>query len=358
MRLPRARHEYLLREVTLRGSVRSADVAAQLGVSEVTIRRDITQLERAGHLARVHGGAIALTSARGPQAAQELVGLVVPSTDAHFPAVVRGMEAIAPSLRVRLVLGVSQYRPDVEAAQVDRLVSLGVRGLAIAPTTRGRSPEELAGWLRSVAVPVVLVERRIEGLTSLSELDLVRTDHAHGAVVAVEHLQRLGHERVALGVYDQTPTAPHVRQGFATAVERLGLAPGPDVSLSKGTDPGPLRAELEDLLDRCVATGTRAVLVHTDDHASRLVESALDRGMRIPEDLAVVAYDDENASLAAVPLTTVSPPRRELGQEALRVLVDRITEKDGERRPPRHVDLLPRLTVRQSCGAAAAAPAA
>jgi DNA-binding LacI/PurR family transcriptional regulator len=337
MRLARARHEYLLREVELRGSVRSADAAAHLGVSDVTVRRDIIELERAGRLARVHGGAIALTSARGPQAARALVGLVVPSTTAHFPAVVRGMEALAPALRVRLVLGVSHYRPDVEAAQVERLVALGVSALAIAPTTRGRTPEDLAGWLRSIPVPVVLVERRIEGLTSLSELDQTRTDHAHGAVLAVEHLHGLGHRRIGLAVYDRTPTAPQVREGFATAVRRLGVEPGPDASLPKGEDdPDRLSRELGQFLDGCVGTGTRAVVVHTDDHAARL------------------AYDDENAELAVVPLTTVTPPRRELGREALQLLVDRLNEGGGERRAPRHVELLPRLTVRASCGALAA----
>ncbi len=102
--------------------------------------------------------------------------------------------------------------------------------------------------------------------------------------------------------------------------------------------------------------------MHTDDHAARLVETALDRGLRVPDDLAVVAYDDENAELAAVPLTTVTTPRRELGREALQLLVDRIAHDTGERdtdvrdggehRPPRHIELLPRLTVRASCGAA------
>ncbi|MCK0118218.1 substrate-binding domain-containing protein [Isoptericola sp. S6320L] len=355
MHLPRARHEYLLREIALRGSVRSGEAATHLGVSEVTVRRDIIELDRAGRLARVHGGAIALSANRGPQAARALVGLVVPSTTAHFPDVVRGMEALAPALRVRLVLGVSHYRPEVEATQVDRLLSLGATALAVAPTTRGRTSEELAAWLRSIPVPVVLVERRIDGTTSLSELDLVRTDHAHGAVVAVEHLHGLGHRQVAVAVYDRTPTARHVRDGFTTAVERLDLVSGPDVSLSKGDDdPARLRAELESFLDDCLATGTRAAFVHTDDHAARLLEVALDRGVTVPDDFAVVAYDDENAELAAVPLTTVTPPRRELGREALRLLVDRLTEDDGDRRPPRHVELLPRLTVRESCGAVAA----
>jgi DNA-binding LacI/PurR family transcriptional regulator len=355
MHLPLARHEYLLREVELRGSVRCTEAAQHLGVSEVTIRRDITELVQAGRVARVYGGAIAVGSRRGPQAAKALVGLVVPSTTAHFPQVVRGMEALAPTLRARLILGVSHYRPAVEMAQVERLLALGVQGLVIAPTTRDRTPAELSAWLRSIPVPVVVVERRIDATSRLHELDVTRTDHAHGAVLAVEHLHGLGHQRVGIGAYDRTPTARYVREGFTTAVERLGLDVGPDVSLSKGEeDPAQLVRELEELLDACLATGTRAVVLHTDDHASRFVETVLDRGLRVPEDIAVVAYDDENAELAAVPLTAVSPPRRELGREALRMLVDRLSTPD-DGRTPRHLDLLPQLTVRESCGARAAA---
>lgn len=356
MHLARQRHELVLRELALRGALRSAETAARLGVSEITMRRDLVALEGAGKLRRVHGGAVALDAAPAPRPARSLVGLVVPNTTSYFRSVVRGAEAVAPALRVRLVLGVSQYRPEVEVAQVDRLVALGVSGLVVAPTTRERPVAELASWLRSVAVPLVLMERQLDGDTSLSELDLARTDHAQGGVLAVEHLHRLGHRRIALAVYDRTPTAPHLRAGFATALTRLGPEPGPDVSFDVGEegDPIALAAAVEDALDRCVAAGATAVVAHTDHHAARLVEGALDRGLRVPGDLAVVAYDDENAELAVVPLTTVTPPRREIGEESLRLLVDRMAEDGASRRPPRHLSLLPRLTVRASCGAAPA----
>ncbi|MFE7505382.1 substrate-binding domain-containing protein [Promicromonospora sp. NPDC057488] len=356
MHLARRRHELVLRELELRGSLRSAEMAAHLGISEVTMRRDLLELERAGRLRRVHGGAIAVGSTPAPRAARVLVGLVVPNATSYFPSVVRGMEAVAPRLRVRLVLGVSQYRHEAEVAQVDRLIGLGVSGLAIAPTAWDRTPAELASWLRAIPVPLVLVERQIEGESRLSELDLAHTDHVQGAVLAVEHLHGLGHRRIALAVFERTPTAPRLRQGFATAVDRLGIEPGPDVALRTGEDGDPLAlaAEIEELFDRCRQAGATGIVVHTDHHAARLVEVAIDRGMRVPDDLAIVAYDDENAELAVVPLTTISPPRREIGEESLRILVDRMHEDGDGRRPPRHLSLLPRLTVRASCGASSA----
>lgn len=354
MHLPQARREFLMREIELRGSVRAAVAAAELGVSEVTVRRDIIELESAGLLARVHGGAIALTSARTPQPSRLLVGVVVPGTTSHFSHVVRGMESLSHTQRVRLILGASHYRPDIEEKQVARLLSLGVDGLVLAPTARGRTEDELAAWLTSLPVPVVLLERRFAA-TAVHELDSVRTDHVHGATLAVEHLVRLGHRAVGLGVFDRTPTAPSVRAGHLEATRRLALPPAPDVPLPKGDDdPEQLDQAIRTLLDECVAGGCRALLVHTDDHATRVVEAALDRGLRVPGDLAVVAYDDEVAEFAPVPLTAVTSPRHELGREAVRMLVDRATSGPDGGGPPRHVQLLPRLTVRRSCGASVA----
>lgn len=350
MHLPRARHEFLLRELQLHGSVRSTEAAAALGVSEVTIRRDVVELERNGLLARVHGGAIALSAERGPQAALTLVGLVVPSAAPHFAPVVRGAESVAASRRVRLILGATDYLPAIEERQVRRLIDLGVEGLLIAPTTRDRTEAEIATWVASIGVPCVIMERRF-GASAVQPYDYVRTDHAYGAGIAVEHLAALGHDAVAIAVFDRTPTAASVRAGHRDAVTRLGLRAAPDVALPKGEEgPEELAAALDALLGACQRSGTRAVLVHPDVHAARLIELAIDRGIRVPDDLAVIAYDDEYAELGAVPITAVTPPRRELGREALRMLLERLAEDSGAPSPPRHLNLLPQLTVRSSCG--------
>ncbi|RKS07466.1 DNA-binding LacI/PurR family transcriptional regulator [Nocardiopsis sp. Huas11] len=347
--LPRERHEYLLRRLELHESVRARDIAEELDVSQVTIRRDIAALEREGLLARVHGGAFAIRAAdRRPSAARMLVGVVVPSATTYFPEVVRGMESVAAALRVRLALGVSDYQPELERARVERLLELGAQGLVIAPTTHRRDPDETTEWMESVPVPVVVMERHLDDSTVVRELDSARTDHIHGALLAVDHLLGLGHRRIALAVFDGTPTARWLRAGYREAVARYGLDEAPVVPLPKGeTDARVLSEALDGLVDACLASGTRAVVAHTDHHAASLTEHARCRGLRVPEDLAVVAYDDELAEHAAVPLTAVTAPRRELGREALRLLVGR-TGREGRSGPPRHVLLLPRLTVRAS----------
>lgn len=351
--LPRARHEFLLRQLELRECIRASEIAEQLGVSQVTIRRDIAELHAEGLLVRVHGGALAVKSAaRKPAAAKTLVGVLVPSTTAYYPEIVRGMETVAAGLRARLVLGVSHYKPDLERTRVDRFLALGVTGLILTPTTNRESPPDIADWLVSIPVPTVVMERHVDDTPFVRQLDSVCSDHVHGTLLAMNHLHSLGHRRIALAIFDRTPTAHWIQEGYSQAVERFGLESAPVMGLPKGEeDLLNLTAVLDKLIDACRDSGTRAVLAHTDFHAARLVETANTRGLRVPEDLAIVAYDDELAEHADVPLTAVTPPRREIGREALRLIINRTNADRGELDPPRHIQLLPRMTVRESCGA-------
>ncbi|MCP2638196.1 substrate-binding domain-containing protein [Microbacterium sp. HD4P20] len=352
--LPRKRHEHILRELELRGSVSAAEAAEQLGVSQVTVRRDIVELERAGKLARVHGGAIGVGAPAIPQPAKTNVGVVVPGSVSHYPQIVKGMEAASHSARTRVILATSQYREELEQRQVERLVEVGVAGVIFAPTMRDRTEEELAAWLSSIPVPVVFLERRLES-TALARFDSARTDHERGADFAVEHLANLGHRAVGLAAFDRTPTAPLVRVGHGAAVARLALANAPTISLPKGGegDGDPLDDALTRFLDACLDSGTTAALVHTDVHAARLIELASDRGIRVPDDLAVIAVDDDTARMAMVPLTSVTAPGRDLGREAMRILTERIATPDLTSAAARHITMLPHLTVRASCGARA-----
>jgi len=83
--------------------------------------------------------------------------------------------------------------------------------------------------------------------------------------------------------------------------------------------------------------------------AIQVVQRLAELGVRVPEDLALIAYDDEVAALADTPLTAVAPPKREVGRHATELLVERLSQ--GADAPRQHLTLLPRLRVRDSCGA-------
>ncbi|MEV2258678.1 substrate-binding domain-containing protein [Streptomyces anulatus] len=375
------RHERVLQLVRERGSLRVAELAEELGMSAVTLRRDVEALAAQGLVERLHGAVVWPSGqsrpapAAAPPAEGLVVGMVVPTTEYYYADVVRGARQTVEAAGARLTIGLSRYLPDEDAAQARRLLSTGADGLLLTPSWERGCPERGEGlWTAEQEVPVVLVERSAPLGHPAAGLDRVRSDHAHGAAEAVAHLAGLGHRAIALAVQD-SPTAPRLRVGYRAAVEALGLTPVSAAPL----DDAPSRSEAKrfertlEYLCQAVASGNvTAAIVHSDADAIVLIPRLQARGVRVPEDLAVIAYDDEVAGLADLPLTAVAPDKHAVGAAAARLLLDRLgvaepggagagavtgAGETGRRSAARrHLDILPTLRIRVSCGAVAAAP--
>ncbi|WP_030324660.1 substrate-binding domain-containing protein [Streptomyces flavochromogenes] len=348
------RHQAILRRLREEGSLRVSDFAAELGVSPVTIRRDVEILADRGLVARVHGGAMlpetwaetapADADPAAPARGRErVIGLIVPSADYYYPEVIKGAREAAAARNARLVLDISGYDADEERAQVDRMIGDGVDGLLVVPT----GPR---GWYEHLPVPVVIVERRPES-DEMAGIDHVVSDHVHGARLAVRHLAEAGRTRLALLVRGTSPTAQWIIEGFEAGVRAAGLeAPLPASVLDTG-DAGPGSPEyddpVEELLDAVAAGRVDAVIAHPDNHALALLRRLRARSVQVPGGVAIVAYDDEVAGLADIPLSAIAPAKHEVGASAVELLVRRIEQPDA----PRHrLFVLPRLRVRSSSG--------
>lgn len=342
------RQKLILEHLRLYGRVRATDMAKELKVSEITMRRDLNDLHAAGMLSRIHGGAVRRGQERPGSPGQKLVGIVVPSSVHYFSEVIRGAEAAAESFGVRLVLGVSSYGT-IEQDRVSQMIDLGVEGLLLATSTGDADPGA-AAWLDGLSVPTVLMERAFGSPHLERELDHVRTDGSYGAVLAMRHLHGLGHRNIVAAL-SRTATAHWLQAGCRQARDLLGFGDQLEiVQLGKVSEAGS-PAAMEELLDRSLDRGTTAFFVHNDTAAAWLVDFAFQRGLRIPEDIAVVAYDDVTAAMAPVPLTAVAPPKHAVGARALEQLMRRIGYGSAEPGPVSHLSLLPSLKIRASCGA-------
>ncbi|MFF2042810.1 substrate-binding domain-containing protein [Kitasatospora sp. NPDC058170] len=351
------RHDAILRRLRRSGSVRVAELAEQLGVSLITVRRDIVSMEQRGLLVRVHGGAMlrrppkaerpARRAAAPAPARMRSIGMLVPSTRYYFHELVLGAQAYADAHRVRLVLAVSGHDPgdpgdpgdladgdaECDLREVQRLVALGVEGLLLTTAT---TPVPL--WLNDLKVPFVLVERRQP--LELDPVDYVASDHEYGAFLAFRHLAAQGHRRIAV-FSDSTPTSPWIHRGYDAARRMFDLDPG----MPKVNTPYDVKA-LEDFLDAALAAGATAILAHSDDKAVLLLQWLNARDLSVPDDVALVSYDDEVAAFADVPITAVAPPRRVIGHTAAQRL---LTVLAADRRPTlSHLQLLPALHIRDS----------
>lgn len=349
--LPAERRTRLLAALDRDGVVRVADLTEELGVTAVTVRRDIMQLEREGLLSRVHGGAVAVgAGGSGPhRSSTETIGVLVPSLDYYWPGVVRGMEAEARQHGMRVVLRGSSYDATDERPVLRRLAeSEGVRGIILAPRTDGPHAQDVAQWLATSGLPSVLVEREAALAPHREALESVVSDHALGALMAVHHLADLGHRRVGLVLSRESPTSRKIAAGWRAACAELGLSTDEHFErLAPDRRTPEFPGVVEEVVETAVRSGTTALLVHSDPEASAVVQEAMDRGLSVPGDLSVVSYDDEVAGLFSPAMTAVRPPRAAVGHAAVDLLVKRLADPE---RPVHRMAISPRLVVRESTG--------
>lgn len=347
------RHERILQLLRTAGTLRVSDLAEQLQLSTVTLRRDVEQLAQQGRLVRVRGsvswpGASGAPQPARPAATGLVVGMLVPQARHYFGDMIRGAQDAVTALGGRLVLGFTGYDTAQDAVQVQRMIEAGADGLLLAPSWVD-SPDAVGTAWMDVSVPAVLVERRGIPGTAAAELDRVASDHAAGAGLALRHLAGLGHERIGL-VTGISSTQVQVRAGYDAALVALGQAvPMPPIETNPGdVVPERIEAVVDELAAAVKKRRITAVLVVGDVEALMIIPALRHRGVRVPEDLALVAYDDDVAALSDLPVTAVAPPKYAVGESAVELLLQRVHGTGAG--PRRHLDLLPELRLRESCG--------
>jgi DNA-binding LacI/PurR family transcriptional regulator len=193
-------------------------------------------------------------------------------------------------------------------------------------------------------VPLVVFQRQ---LTNQSTVDA--DNHAAAASVG-RHLAALGHRRMAIVTPGLTAQVQTLRRaGFDAALLTAGLPPAEHVAAAGGQWTQRAYDAAAALLARPAEQRPTAIFATNDLLALGVVRAARERGLSVPDDLAVVGFDDAEFAPFTIPsLTTVHLPVEEMAAQAVAVLLDLIQHKV---RPPVHRLLPTRLVVRESCGA-------
>jgi LacI family transcriptional regulator len=317
----------------IRRSTSVKDVAALAGVSLGTVSNVLNRPDRvaAATRSRVEQAMSELGFIRNESARQLRAGgsltvayVMLDATNPFFTDVAQGAEEAAEEADLSLFLCNSDNRPERELTYLNRLQEQRVQGVLITPVDPD-SPT-LDDIVRR-GTPVVVVDRTREGDTHCS----VAVDDRLGARLAVEHLLENGHDRIAfVGGPD---TIGQVRDRRDGAVDAMTAAGRSEADLVR-VDTAALtvtegRAAGERIAGLAAADRPTAAVCANDLLALGLLQQYVTLGRRVPEDLAIVGYDDiVFAAAAAVPLTSVRQPRRELGRTAARLLIDEATNPD------------------------------
>ena len=330
------------------------DVASLAGVAVGTVSNVLNHpdLVRPLTRARVEAameelGFIPNGSARQLRAGRSrCLGLVVLDvTNPFFTEVARGAEDYAQAAGYAVILCNSDEADDKERRYLRVLEEQRVRGILITPV-HGRAPE--LERIRDRGTPVVLLDS-----PGSSGQCSVAVDDRRGGDIAVSHLLGLGHRRIALvnGPIAIRQCADR-RRGAFLAVERAGLDPA--AVLTEITVPAMNARAGTTAAGELLASEPRptAAFCTNDMLALGLLRRMAMDGVAVPEDLAVVGYDDiDFAADAAVPLTSVRQPKYELGRAAAELLLEE-ADRPGQHEHRRFV-FKPELVVRASSGARA-----
>ncbi|WP_203579926.1 LacI family DNA-binding transcriptional regulator [Microbacterium hibisci] len=330
------------------GAVSISRLTADLGVSHVTVRRDLDALVAENVLDKVRGGAMLPTGQSAPSRTSSVtIGVVVP-TSYYYRYVVEGVgEALEGIGDIKLVI--SEYDLGVEYRLVRELADAGVDGLLWVPTvSEVNQMPEFDEFVGGVGVPLVFVERETPG-GGLGTVSSVRSAHERGVVSALRHLRELGHRRLVMVSRGASQSAEFVRRGWRDAMGRLGFDEESTIlgPVELGAGPTWERGSADVVLDAVERLGATAVFSHGDENSLfGLVQNARARGLTVPDRLSIVAYDDDVSAHADPPITAVAPDRRRVGVHAVELLLDLIENGDVE--PPLQLQVDPRLIVRAS----------
>jgi LacI family transcriptional regulator len=319
-------------------------VAARAGVSVGTVSNVLNRPDRVGTAtrARVEQAIRDLGFVRNAAASTLRAGrsttlglLVLDIGNPFFTDVVRGVEAAAAARGYTVLLCNADGSADRQRAHLRFLEEQGVDGVLITPVDDDTSALDR---LRAKGTAVVLVDEPGHG-----EICSVAVDDFRGGQLAGEHLLAQGRTRIA---YVTGP--PSIRQsaergrGLVRAVGRRAVRP---VVLSALTG-----AEGWAAVDLVLSEEVDSVFCANDVLALGLLGGLLERGISVPDDLALIGYDDiAFAATAAVPLTSVQQPAQQIGRTAAELLLDELTA------PKKHthqdVVFQPTLVQRRSTGA-------
>jgi LacI family transcriptional regulator, galactose operon repressor len=332
--------------VARRSRVTIREIAELAGVSIATVsrvvngREDVSEETRevVQRIVREHGYS-ANRSARGLSAGRTgFVGVTVPLVNPpYFSSILSGAAEALDELDMRIVLCPTQHQHDREVTLLERLMHGTTDGaLLILPEETNDELDVLVnhGYRFVVVDPLRRLDERIPGVSSAN---------GAGADQAMKHLLDLGHRRIGAITGPRGWFATEERRrGYHAALAAEGIMPDPalevdgDFQIEGGVKAG---GRLLDLPDR-----PTAVFAFNDNLAIGLMQAAHARGLRVPDDLSIVGFDDtELASIVTPGLTTIRQPLAEMGRMAVSLLSRAL---EHQRFEALHVELATKLIVR------------
>lgn len=339
----------------------------KFNISRVTVRKALQALRENGTLESFPGRGTFVAKLAIPTKADEpatsrpvrLLGLLVPNTtEPMVGGIVRGVEAEATRRGYHMLLSHDYNDPELQIKQLGKMLETPVAGILLYPDRFVTERKDFLALLQEFKrrdLPLVLLDRYIPGV----DFPCVMTDNVQGMYQLTEHLICCGRRRPALiGFWPTNTVHQDRRRGFVEALRDRGLSPVPTREVEVEADQDFFHAA-HDAVAEWVKGKTPAelpfdsIICMFDLLAYGAFTALREAGFRVPEDVALVGYDNFDSKIyrsLGLELTSVQQPLDDEGSTAASLLIDRIEGKPRTGRA-NHLLLPPHLVVRTSCGA-------
>ncbi|WP_175415234.1 GntR family transcriptional regulator [Paenibacillus algicola] len=306
------------------------EISQQFQMSRQTVRQAFSELEKEGWLERIQGKG---TFARHPHRAYservKAVGIVTTYiSDYIFPHIVRGAEARLRDHGYRLLLSSTDNNKAKEMESLALMTGEPLSGLIIEPTKSAEGNLNLAYFLslQERGIPFLMINEKYPEL----ECPCLRVDDERGGYKAARHLLERGHRRLAGFFKTDDRQGVNRLKGFLKAHREAGVHATPELVITYSTEQKEQQPYMEAIRLLTTLDESRrpsAFVCYNDELAVRLIQAVAACGLRVPEDISMIGFDDSSlAEATGVKLTTLTHPKSEMGDLAARQIIAMIEE--------------------------------
>jgi DNA-binding LacI/PurR family transcriptional regulator len=323
------------------------ELAKKYNVSLITVKKALSELIKEGILySRVGKGTyVAKRSTNGHKISSKTIGIVLQDLKSpFFSLIAQEAENTAFVKGYSILFTNSSGQLAKEESQIEHFREMGVSGLIIASMTHEYRANPTIRKLHNEGFPYVMVSYIHD-----PDIYFVGTDHEYGGYIATQHLIEVGYRRIGCIHGEKGNLVGYLRyKGYIRALQEAGREEdernvfrlprgGEWYDFTSGYEIGKKICELTDRPD--------AVFVYNDLAALGFQRAVLERGMKIPEDIAIIGFDNiDRAAYARVPLTTIKQPIDRIGEHA----IDIILKRNNDQYAPVKTILNPELVIRDS----------
>lgn len=327
------------------------ELADRFNVSRGTVRQALGELVKEGVIYKRHGLGSFFSGKRANEerAHSGLIGVLTPAMFRYiYPPVLQGINDVAYQNGYNLVVDDLKDGSDDEYPHLERILTRGIDGLIFEPsggTTRFQDTKAFA-MIKSLTIPVVFMGWAFEN----SGVSCVSLNDIEGGFRATSYLIENGHRRIGCIYMSDHEPAILRYQGYRKALEAHNIPFDSRLEKSRPTSRWIQADSAYFLTQDLLAMGEErptAIFFFNDEAAMRGYAAIREAGLRIPDDISVIGFDDSYLStLVEVPMTSVVHPKYQIGKWAAEMLLEQLEAHD--RHTPRQMILHPSIAVRDS----------